>query len=271
MTLQFFVIDVYPPKAFEDYNADSESVEEATGNEGASMELRYHRAVVVLWPKDRWIDIICEGSTSDAVKHMQGLLSKCSMKGPKNTPVWENVKKMAKILAGKVSLDAEFLEALLKIDDIELLQDYLHTASLRNRYSEGKEMEAFCLVLDKCLEKYGWKTLADALVQFANGKNPICQSTNSNFYLFLGLKTDGTLSFLLHFCSFKIEDKKANDALLSITRNVIKVKYPEESKYSNVMDRVCNMAKVASVMDPALLAEVCIIYNQHLPKIVHFT
>lgn len=33
---------------FEEESADSQSVEEATGNEGASIELRYHKAVIMI-------------------------------------------------------------------------------------------------------------------------------------------------------------------------------------------------------------------------------
>lgn len=66
------------------------------------------------------------------------------------------------------------------------------------------------------------------------------------------------MSVLLHFCSFKIDNKKANEVLLSLTSHAIKVKYPIDSKINkNIMDRVCNMAKLASVMDPTLMSDVC--------------
>lgn len=161
----FYTKDIYPADTFEG-DADSESVEEATGNEGASMELRYHRAVIVLWPKECWIDIACSGDVNEAVKYMAGLT-----KNSASSKEWENVKRMAERVISRVGLNATFLEILLKIGDEKLIQTFLQTVKHHSfGFDVNEKFKPFYTALDQCLTKFGWKSLAPSLAVFAKSK-----------------------------------------------------------------------------------------------------
>lgn len=136
------------------------------------MELRYHRAVIVLWPKNKWIDIICQGDKSDAVRHMIGLISKCNQQGPRDTPEWQTVKRMATLLMTRVRTDVNYFNALFHIGEIQWVQKYLQHLAGKEVYLYGQDnVQQFCLVLNKCFAKFGWDALAATVTQFAKGKN----------------------------------------------------------------------------------------------------
>ncbi|GAQ83930.1 hypothetical protein KFL_001690080 [Klebsormidium nitens] len=60
--------EVLPEGALEGHEWDDEQIEEATGNEGASMERWYHHAALLLWPHANHWKIACTNSLSTAMK-----------------------------------------------------------------------------------------------------------------------------------------------------------------------------------------------------------
>lgn len=60
--------EVLPEGALEGHEWDDEQIEEATGNEGATMERWYHHAALVMWPHTNHWKIACTNSLSTAMK-----------------------------------------------------------------------------------------------------------------------------------------------------------------------------------------------------------
>jgi hypothetical protein len=129
-------------------------------------------------------------------------------------------------------MNPNFLEILLKIGDLQLLQTYLQTTK---RTYGNNDVPSFCVVLDKCLARFGWGSLIPSLLTFTKE-----------------LSLDGTVAFLEHFTSFKINDKKAQEMLTNIARDLINVKI--NSKTLTLKD-LCDLAQVANTLDPTLFAK----------------
>jgi hypothetical protein len=52
--------EVLPNGALDEETPDERRVMEATGNEGASFERAYHRAAIVLWPREKFADVLLQ-------------------------------------------------------------------------------------------------------------------------------------------------------------------------------------------------------------------
>lgn len=63
--------EMIPSQPFKGREPDDESVEEATGNEGATMERQYHVTVLVFWPRNRHFHVICEASLTLAIHELE--------------------------------------------------------------------------------------------------------------------------------------------------------------------------------------------------------
>lgn len=121
--------------------------------------------MIIIWPKNKWINIICEGKVKDAVKYLDDLMAKCKRIKSRESPQWQTVIKMATILAKKFHSEPNtgLLDALLVVGDVNLVKHYLRNLSL---FSRPKDPEQFYATLSKCVAKFGWKSLAEAINEF---------------------------------------------------------------------------------------------------------
>jgi hypothetical protein len=62
--------EVLPAGALDDEDPDEQRLMEATGNEGASFERSYHRAALVIWPRDRFAGVLIQAGVSAALPHL---------------------------------------------------------------------------------------------------------------------------------------------------------------------------------------------------------
>ncbi|MFN7924901.1 MAG: 2OG-Fe(II) oxygenase [Bryobacteraceae bacterium] len=67
--------ELLPAGALDEEPPDEKRLTEASGNEGASYERSYHRAVLVLWPKNRIIDVLLQGGTTACLPHLERLVA----------------------------------------------------------------------------------------------------------------------------------------------------------------------------------------------------
>ena len=67
--------ELLPAGALDDEPPDEERLLEATGNEGVSFERAYRRAVLVLWPRDRQIQVLLQGGIGSALPALEAMLS----------------------------------------------------------------------------------------------------------------------------------------------------------------------------------------------------
>ena len=67
--------EVLPVGALDDEDPDEQRIMEATGNEGASFERAYHRAALVIWPRDRSVDVLLQAGVAGALPYLDGRVS----------------------------------------------------------------------------------------------------------------------------------------------------------------------------------------------------
>lgn len=65
------IVSSAPP---EEWEADREDFEGYTGNAGMTLERWYHRAAVVVWPRDRHYDLLCQAGTAEAIGSLEVMI-----------------------------------------------------------------------------------------------------------------------------------------------------------------------------------------------------
>ena len=75
--------EVSPTDALDDMDPDEEHFHEATGNEGASFDRTYARAVLVIWPSDRILAVLNQAGLEATLPYLQELTGKWQASGPK--------------------------------------------------------------------------------------------------------------------------------------------------------------------------------------------
>jgi 2OG-Fe(II) oxygenase superfamily len=69
--------EILPAGALDDEKPDKQRLTEATGNEGASFERSYHRAALVLWPRNRFIEVLLEAGPGAALPYFHDRVQDC--------------------------------------------------------------------------------------------------------------------------------------------------------------------------------------------------
>lgn len=62
--------EVLPAGALDDEEPDEQRLTEATGNEGASFARSYHRAALVVWPRERFAGVLVRAGVAAALPHL---------------------------------------------------------------------------------------------------------------------------------------------------------------------------------------------------------
>ncbi len=70
--------EVLPAGSLDDEEPDEQRLTEATGNEGASFERSYHRAALVIWPKDRFLDVLLQAGVGATLPYLSDRVAACS-------------------------------------------------------------------------------------------------------------------------------------------------------------------------------------------------
>jgi len=63
--------EILPDGAVDGEAPDQQRLTEATGNEGASFERSYHRAALVIWPQDRFVDVLLQAGPAAALPYFK--------------------------------------------------------------------------------------------------------------------------------------------------------------------------------------------------------
>src|SRR2546429_8921089 len=63
--------ETLPAGALDSEAPDQQRLTEASGNEGASFERSYHRAALVIWPQDRFVDVLLQAGPAAALPYFK--------------------------------------------------------------------------------------------------------------------------------------------------------------------------------------------------------
>lgn len=155
----------------EDWSYEQE-VQEATGNEGATLERWYRRAVVVIWPPDRTFQILAKEGPAAALPELERMaaeskkpaaLESCRVFAGHIVARW---KPRQAAVEGQQRSTARMLKVLERIGTVELVGQFLRDVLPKD--FDGSEGDA----LVRLCERFGWESFASELGGLAAQQKP---------------------------------------------------------------------------------------------------
>ncbi|MGE3806546.1 MAG: 2OG-Fe(II) oxygenase [Gemmataceae bacterium] len=147
-------------------------VTEATGNEGVSVDRWYRRGVIVIWPRNRYFQVLAgEGQASalPALERMAARARKPEALAACRTfadAIIRNWRPRQMIRDAKVSLPTRMLEILNRIGTEDLVQGFLLEVLPKDfDGSEGDPLVRLC-------QRFGWESFGDTLRKFLSQQKP---------------------------------------------------------------------------------------------------
>jgi 2OG-Fe(II) oxygenase superfamily len=150
--------------------AIEQEVQEATGNEGVSVDRWYRQGVIVIWPRDRYFGILAGEGPASAVPALEQMAGR-----GKKPAALESCLAFAKEIIGRwspghaiggPSFSGRMLKLLERIGSAELVQRFLRDVlPMDFDGSEGKSLQLVC-------RRFGWGTFAAELRDFLAQQKP---------------------------------------------------------------------------------------------------
>lgn len=144
--------EVLPAGALDGQEPDERRLLEATGNEGASFERSYHRAALVLWPRERFADVLLQAGVGAVLPHLSALVNDLDGGAGERKPVVALARRVVKQWEesggqGPADVDPkknpsrpEMIRLLVRLGDARLLERFVG-AVVTPRF-DGGENEA---------------------------------------------------------------------------------------------------------------------------------
>jgi hypothetical protein len=151
--------ELLPAGALDDEEPDEQRFMEASGNEGASFERSYLRAALVLWPRERYTEVLLQAGPAAAVAHLRELVEAAAapqpVKGAREAALgaaWKIVEAWKHSLPYsserlQSAKRAELLQLLVRLDETKLLERFIRDVVTADY--DGAENEA----LAACAER----------------------------------------------------------------------------------------------------------------------
>ncbi len=163
--------EVLPAGALEGEAPDEQRLTEASGNEGATFDRAYHRAALVIWPRERFIDVLLQAGAGATLPYLrERIAASTAGKGAAQTqPVvdlarqvieaWEQPSEAPLYLAEtKEANRGEMIGLLSQLGEAALLERFV-TSVVVSRY-DGTENEALVASIDLIGPEEAGKALA---------------------------------------------------------------------------------------------------------------
>ena len=129
------------------------SISEATGNEGATKDLWYHRGAVIMWPKERELECVAKMDVDYGIHVLQRTMQEQNkLEGERRQQLLQLANHIVETLPSyrHVDISAE----LIKLGDIALLKKFLFRQA--NSYAIDIDPNLFI----KVAERFGWEPFA---------------------------------------------------------------------------------------------------------------
>jgi len=153
--------EILPAGELDDEAPDQQRLTEASGNEGASFERSYHRAALVLWPQDRFVDVLLQVGPAAAVPYFKNRVQASNSPSAavadrqalhsiaqRIIAVWESNERRGHRGRGKDSDRTDMIALLGQLDDAPLLEKFIAGALTRDYDgSENKVIATHVLLL----------------------------------------------------------------------------------------------------------------------------
>lgn len=169
--------EVLPAGALDNEEPDEQRLMVATGNEGASFERSYHRAALVLWPRERFADVLLQAGVAAVLPYFAERVAACNEsagKAAQRRPVlaiaqrvlgaWEqSTGHLSNSRSEKVPDRAGMLTSLTRLGDAGLLERFV--GGIVTRRFDGSETAALAAALVRLLEPLVAGKLLSALAR----------------------------------------------------------------------------------------------------------
>ena len=146
--------EVLPAGALDSETPDKQRLTEATGNEGASFERAYHRAALLIWPRDRFADVLLQAGVGAALPYLRDRIEGCTGEFAAEDEQRAVAAIAQRIIAtwqaappGATYRDsshapsrAEMIQLLCRLDSIPLLEQFI--GGVVTAHYDGSENEA---------------------------------------------------------------------------------------------------------------------------------
>ncbi|PYS55140.1 MAG: hypothetical protein DMF76_26280 [Acidobacteria bacterium] len=145
--------EILPAAGLDGEVPDQQRLTEASGNEGASFERSYHRAVLVIWPQDRFVDVLLQAGPAaalpyfkDRVKALNSLPAPAADRRTVHSiaeriiAVWEATRNGDYRRRDKESDRSDMIALLGQLADAPLLERFI--AGVVTREYDGSENQA---------------------------------------------------------------------------------------------------------------------------------
>lgn len=130
------------------------SISEATGNEGATKDLWYHRGAVILWPQERELDLVARMDAAYGIHVLKRTLQ--GQKALEEAVRQPLIRLAHHLLDVQTVYSTEDISAeLIKLGDIDLLKKFL----FRRTNSWSFDVDPVALI--KVAKTFGWQHFAD--------------------------------------------------------------------------------------------------------------
>jgi predicted 2-oxoglutarate/Fe(II)-dependent dioxygenase YbiX len=140
------------------------SISEATGNEGATKDLWYHRGAVIMWPKERELELVAKMDVDYGIHVLKRTIQDESQReGEHRQHLMQLANHLVETLPSYRSED--IAAALIQLEDIELLKTFL----LKQAHAYAIDIDPDLLI--QVAERFGWKPFAQAIQSRLTAQN----------------------------------------------------------------------------------------------------
>lgn len=140
------------------------AISEATGNEGATKDLWYHRGAVILWPKERELDLAANMDAAYGIHVLKRTLQgQKEMEDAMRQPLIRLAHHIldSQTIYGREDISAE----VIKLGDIDLLKRFL----LRRANAWSFDLDPVTFI--QVAETFGWQHFADDIQSRLTAQN----------------------------------------------------------------------------------------------------
>jgi hypothetical protein len=173
--------EIVSDRAPEDWDLGREEFEGYTGNAGMTLERWYHRAAVVIWPKEKNFEVLCDAGTDAAIagikklvgrlkrarrSDQQKLKKECTQFASAIIKTWGPPEFSYHSYSSETNLDrSQFSQVLQELDDPKLMNRFLiEVVSKEGDIHVDKSFPSFC-------KRHGWALFQDSLTSVIDAVN----------------------------------------------------------------------------------------------------
>jgi hypothetical protein len=199
--------EIVDHESLEDWEASREEFEGYTGNAGMTLERWYHRAAIVIWPRERHFAVLCNAGTDASIGGLASMVKllkraakaqreaqrqECRVFAEAIIDSWQpQSRRDAWDKTTEAPDRATFLSLLQELDDPDLVHRFLsNVIAADGSIQLAKSFPAFC-------KRHGWLSFRDALKTVIDATSAATVARNAALLQTLCLQRDKNADRLL--------------------------------------------------------------------------